>query len=142
LETTVMPLDHRQLLRYMFDGAVAAAQPSLCVFRHLPAAPKGRLMVIGAGKASAAMARAVEDQWTGPLTGLVVTRYGYSVPCQDGVTQPSTRSTKPTARWMGGRGIWDRRSRPMRTARCASGARRRCCSSRSARWAMAAAMRG
>jgi glycerate 2-kinase len=70
------------LLRRMFDAAIAAAQPALCVPRHLPAAPKGRLVVIGAGKASASMARAVEDHWPGPLSGLVVTRYGYAVPCQ------------------------------------------------------------
>jgi hydroxypyruvate reductase len=72
----------RKLLRAMFDAAIAAAQPALCVPRHLPASPKGRLVVIGAGKASAAMARAVEDHWRGPLTGLVVTRYGYAVPCE------------------------------------------------------------
>ncbi|WP_201492802.1 glycerate kinase [Rubrivivax sp. A210] len=66
----------------MFDAAIASAQPALCVPRHLPEQPpRGRLVVIGAGKASAAMARAVEDHWAGPLTGLVVTRYGYSVPC-------------------------------------------------------------
>ncbi len=70
------------LLRRMFDAAIAAAQPALCVPRHLPAAPKGRLVVIGAGKASASMARAVEDHWQGPLSGLVVTRYGYAVPCR------------------------------------------------------------
>jgi glycerate 2-kinase len=70
------------LLRRMFDAAIAAAQPARCVPRHLPAAPKGRLLVIGAGKASAAMARAVEDHWPGPLSGLVVTRYGYAVPCR------------------------------------------------------------
>ncbi len=70
------------LLRRMFDAAIAAAQPALCVPRHLPAAPKGRLVVIGAGKASAAMARAVEDHWHGTLSGLVVTRYGYAVSCQ------------------------------------------------------------
>jgi len=74
--------DPRALLRTMFDAAIAAAQPALCVPRHLPAAPKGRLVVIGAGKASAAMARAVEDNWCGPLSGLVVTRYGYAVPCK------------------------------------------------------------
>jgi len=73
--------DRRRLLRAMFDAAVAAAQPALCVARHLPPATKGRIIVIGAGKASAAMARAVEDQWQGPLSGLVVTRYGYAVPC-------------------------------------------------------------
>jgi len=72
----------RQLLRAMFDATIAAAQPALCVPPLLPAPPKGRLVVIGAGKASAAMAQAVEAHWPGPLTGLVVTRYGYAVPCE------------------------------------------------------------
>jgi len=75
----------RELLRRMFDAAVASAQPSRCVPPHLPPADSlgtGRLIVIGAGKASAAMARAVEDHWPGPLSGLVVTRYGYAVPCE------------------------------------------------------------
>ena len=71
----------RDLLRAMFDAAVAAAQPSHCVAPHLPTAPTGRLIVIGAGKASAAMAQAVEQHWPGELSGLVVTRYGYGVPC-------------------------------------------------------------
>jgi hydroxypyruvate reductase len=56
----------------------------LCLPPHLPAPESlsnGRLVVIGAGKASAAMARALEDHWQGPLSGLVVTRYGYAVPC-------------------------------------------------------------
>ena len=75
-------LDPRALLRQMFDAAVAAAQPAHNVTPHLPLPPKGRLVVIGAGKASAAMARAVEDHWAGDLAGLVVTRYGYAVPCQ------------------------------------------------------------
>ena len=73
---------HRPLLRAMFDAAVAAAQPALCLPPHLPPHPKGRTIVIGAGKASAAMARALEDHWDGPLEGIVVTRYGYDVPCQ------------------------------------------------------------
>src|ERR1700728_4827511 len=72
----------RALLRRMFAAAIAAAQPALCVPRHLPHPPRGRLLVIGAGKASAAMARAVEDNWAGELSGLVVTRYGYDVPCR------------------------------------------------------------
>ncbi len=55
---------HAPLLRAMFDAAIAAAQPALCVPPHLPPRP-GRLIVIGAGKASAAMARAVEDNWQG-----------------------------------------------------------------------------
>ncbi len=76
-----------ELLRAMFDAAIASAQPAAAVPPQLPdpASVKGRLVVIGAGKASAAMARAVEDHWRGPksqITGLVVTRYGYSVPCQ------------------------------------------------------------
>ncbi len=76
-----MTFDPRALLLRMFDAAIAAAQPSHCVPPHLPAAPKGRLIVLGAGKASAAMARAVEDHWPGEISGLVVTRYGYGVPC-------------------------------------------------------------
>ena len=72
----------RDLLRQMFEAAIAAAQPALCVPANLPEPPKGRLVVIGAGKASAAMARAVEDHWPGELSGLVVTRYGYAVPCR------------------------------------------------------------
>lgn len=74
--------DRRDLLRAMFDAAVAAAQPARCLPPHLPPPPKGRTIVIGAGKASAAMARALEDHWAGPLEGLVVTRYGYDVPCR------------------------------------------------------------
>jgi len=66
----------------MFDAAIACAQPAVCVAAHLPAAPRGRMIVIGAGKASAAMARSVEDHWPGALSGLVVTRYGYAVACK------------------------------------------------------------
>jgi hydroxypyruvate reductase len=72
------------LLRRMFDAAVASAQPARCVPPHLPRPEElgqGRLVVIGAGKASAAMAQAVEEHWPGPLSGLVVTRYGYGAPC-------------------------------------------------------------
>jgi hydroxypyruvate reductase len=65
----------------MFDAAIASAQPAVCIPPYLPDRPHGRLIVIGAGKASAAMARAVETNWPGPLSGLVVTRYGYAVPC-------------------------------------------------------------
>jgi hydroxypyruvate reductase len=75
-------MDAKALLKAMFDAAIAAAQPDKCVPPHLPAAPRGRLVVIGAGKASAAMARAVERAWPGRLEGLVVTRYGYAVPCE------------------------------------------------------------
>ncbi|MBK7509133.1 MAG: glycerate kinase [Comamonadaceae bacterium] len=74
--------DRRGLLCSLFDAAVAAAQPALCLPPHLPTRPKGRTIVIGAGKASAAMARALEDHWDGPLEGLVITRYGYEVACE------------------------------------------------------------
>jgi len=77
--------DPRALLRQMFDAAVASSQPALCLPPQLPeppSSPSGRTIVIGAGKASAAMARALEEHWAGPLEGLVVTRYGYDVPCQ------------------------------------------------------------
>ena len=72
----------RSLLRSLFDAAIASAQPAVCIPPHLPAPPRGRLIVVGAGKASAAMARAVDDHWAGPLAGLVVTRYGYGVACE------------------------------------------------------------
>jgi glycerate 2-kinase len=71
-----------KLLRQMFNAAVASAQPAVCIPPFLPPEPRGRLIVVGAGKASAAMARAVEENWSGPLSGLVVTRYGYAVPCK------------------------------------------------------------
>jgi hydroxypyruvate reductase len=71
----------RQLLQRMFAASIDAAQPARVLAQHLPEPPKGRLIVIGAGKAAAAMARAVENHWPGSLEGLVVTRYGYQVPC-------------------------------------------------------------
>jgi glycerate 2-kinase len=74
----------RTLLRRMFDAAIASAQPALVLPPQLPdpASMRGRLIVIGAGKASAAMAQAVERHWPGALSGYVVTRYGYAVPCE------------------------------------------------------------
>ena len=75
-------MNPREILRRLFDAAITTADPLRCVPPHLPPDDGGRLIVIGAGKASAAMARAVEDHWSGPLDGLVVTRYGHGVPCQ------------------------------------------------------------
>lgn len=71
----------QDLLRQMFDAAVRAASPDIALPPHLPAPPKGRTIVVGAGKAAASMARAVEAHWpkTAPLSGIVVTRYGYGV---------------------------------------------------------------
>ena len=71
-----------ELLKAMFKAGVDAALPSLCVPAHLPPRPKGRTVIVGAGKASGAMAKALEDAWDGPLEGLVVTRYGYRVPTE------------------------------------------------------------
>lgn len=71
----------RAFLRGLFDAAVAAALPARVVAQHLPRPPKDRTIVLGAGKASAAMAKAVEEAWDRSLSGLVVTRYGHGVPC-------------------------------------------------------------
>jgi len=73
--------DPRNFLKSLFLGAVDAADPKRIIPENLPEKPKGRTIVVGAGKASAAMAKAFEDSWDGPLTGLVVTRYGYKVAC-------------------------------------------------------------
>jgi hydroxypyruvate reductase len=69
------------LLRELLDVAIAAAQPAQAVLPHLPPAPRGRTIVLGAGKAAAAMAQAVERQMAGALEGLVVTRYGHGAEC-------------------------------------------------------------
>jgi glycerate 2-kinase len=70
------------LLRRMFDAAVAAADPLRCVAPSLPPKPAGKVIVLGAGKASAVMAQAVEAAWPDvPLQGLVVTRYGHGARC-------------------------------------------------------------
>lgn len=69
------------LLEQMFRTAVAQAQPALAVAQNLPERPAGRTVVIGAGKASAQMAHAFEQAWEGPVSGLVVTRYGYAQAC-------------------------------------------------------------
>jgi len=70
----------QQFLRGLFDAALAAVTPAVCVPAFLPAPPPGRTLVIGAGKAAAAMAAAVEAHWEGELSGMVVTRYGHGVP--------------------------------------------------------------
>lgn len=78
-------MNAKHLLVSMFEAAVKAAQPEKVIPEHLPDVPTGRTIVIGAGKASAEMARAFETHWTGPtekLSGLVVTRYDYAVKCK------------------------------------------------------------
>lgn len=70
-----------RFLRALFDRAVSVADPMLSLAGHLPPTPVGRVVVVGAGKASARMAEAVEREW-GPCEGLVITRYGYARPCE------------------------------------------------------------
>ncbi|WP_370153895.1 glycerate kinase [Ferrovibrio sp.] len=88
-----MSFDPETLLRAMFDAARGAADPAVCVSPHVPPAPRrtdgswGRTVVVGAGKAAASMASAVEAAWAAkngdaPLDGLVVTRYDHDVPCR------------------------------------------------------------
>lgn len=80
-----MPESEIDFLRRLFDTAVAASQPAVCLPPALPDPPKGRTVVVGAGKASAAMAAALEAHWPGPadtLSGLVVTRYGFGRPTE------------------------------------------------------------
>ena len=77
-----MAFDPKSFLTSIFDAAVAAADPERTIRNHLPAKPKGRTIVIGAGKGSAQMAAAFEKAWDGPIEGLVVTRYGYAAQCR------------------------------------------------------------
>jgi len=74
----------RTLFTSLFSAAVTAADPRLVIRSHLPERPKGRTVVVGAGKGSAQMAQAFEEAWDGPLEGVVVTRYGYGAraPCR------------------------------------------------------------
>ncbi len=73
-------LEPRAFLTSLFQAAIDAASPAKRVAAFLPPRPKGRTIVVGAGKAAAAMAAAVEAAWDGPLEGLVVTRYGHGAP--------------------------------------------------------------
>jgi hydroxypyruvate reductase len=85
VQTSPLTVDPQVLLRNMFEAAIASAQAARCLPAHLPRPEElqgGRLIVVGAGKASAEMARVVEAHWDGPMTGLVVTRYGHAAPCQ------------------------------------------------------------
>ena len=76
-----MTRDPKELLLRLFGAAVDSADPAKTVARHLPELPRGRVVVVGAGKSAAAMARAVEEAWPGvELSGVVVTRYGHAVP--------------------------------------------------------------
>ncbi|PWW01624.1 glycerate 2-kinase [Hoeflea marina] len=71
----------RRTLLELFRAGIESADPAHCVPPLLPAPPKGRTVIIAAGKAAASMARAVEDHWQGALEGIAVTRYGHGMPC-------------------------------------------------------------
>ncbi|GLS33980.1 glycerate 2-kinase [Mesorhizobium albiziae] len=77
-----MNVDPKPFLTSVFNAAVAAADPDRTIRNHLPPKPKGRTIVIGAGKGSAQMAAALEKAWDGPIEGVVVTRYGYAAKCE------------------------------------------------------------
>jgi glycerate 2-kinase len=74
--------DPRHFLVSLFDAAVKAADPVNALKPFLPQKPKGRTIVVGAGKGAAHLAQAFEKLWNGPLSGVVVTRYGYGAPCR------------------------------------------------------------
>jgi glycerate 2-kinase len=75
--------DPRRFLSDLFEAAVGAVTSEGCLPSCLPEAPAGgRLIVVGAGKGAAEMARVVEGHYAGPLSGVVVTRYGHAVPCE------------------------------------------------------------
>lgn len=76
------PTYPKQFLRSLYDSAVDAVSAAHCLPAFLPEPPKGRTIVIGAGKGAAAMAQVVEQHWQGELTGLVVTRYGHGAACR------------------------------------------------------------
>ncbi|HEC90946.1 MAG TPA: glycerate kinase [Alphaproteobacteria bacterium] len=71
-----------EFLKALFDKAVEASDPASVMPPFIPSPPPGRLVVVGAGKAAALMARTVEKNYSGPISGLVVTRYGHNVPCE------------------------------------------------------------
>ncbi|MBF0865196.1 MAG: glycerate kinase [Gluconobacter potus] len=77
-----MMLQDRMFLTGLFDAAVGAAEPEQILAAHLPEPPKGRTVVVGAGKGVAQLAAAFERVWRGPLSGVVVTRYGNVCPTQ------------------------------------------------------------
>ncbi len=73
--------DDKRFLTELFHSAVAAADPQKALSAHLPIPPRGRTVVIGAGKGVAQLASAFERLWDAPVEGVVVTRYGYAMPC-------------------------------------------------------------
>jgi len=77
-----MDIETRAFLTSLFDAAIQAADPRNAIAKHLPERPKGRTIVIGAGKGAAQLGAAFEELWQVPVEGIIVTRYGYATPCK------------------------------------------------------------
>ena len=77
-----MKSKQRDILGTLFAHAIRAADPETALAKHLPAPPKGRTIVIGAGKGAAQLGAAFESLWQQPIQGTIVTRYGYATPCK------------------------------------------------------------
>ncbi len=87
----------QHLLLAMFHAALEAADPMRVLPPHLPPPPRGRTIVVGAGEAAASMARAVEEHWSAPVSGLVVTRHGHGAPCRHIEVVEAAHSTPDAA---------------------------------------------
>lgn len=98
--------DH-QFLAGLFSAAVAAADPERALAMHLPKPPKGRTIVIGAGKGSAQLAAAFERLWQGPLEGVVVTRYGFGCSTQHIQVMEASHPVPDAAGLQGSRALFD-----------------------------------
>src|SRR6056297_2165588 len=90
----------RDILTAVFEAAVAAADPEAALAPALPDPPKGRTIVIGAGKGAAQLGRAFEKLWPGASDGVIVTRYGYAAACDrlevmEAATRCRTRRASP-----------------------------------------------
>lgn len=105
---TEMSNEDRDLLRSLFQAAVDAAMPERVLANFLPPKPKGRTVVVGAGKASAAMAAALEAAWDGPLEGMVVTRYDHAVACKEIEIVEAAHPVPDAAGEAAARGIMER----------------------------------
>jgi len=81
-DDTIMDIETRAFLTSLFDAAIQAADPRNAIAKHLPERPKGRTIVIGAGKGAAQLGAAFEELWQVPVEGIIVTRYGYATPCK------------------------------------------------------------
>ncbi|NBU13162.1 MAG: glycerate kinase [Alphaproteobacteria bacterium] len=97
----------RQFLIGLFNAAVVAADPERTLAEHLPKPPKGRTIVIGAGKGSAQLAAAFEKLWKGPLEGIVVTRYGFGCPTKHVKVMEASHPVPDEAGLAGSRALFD-----------------------------------